>query len=221
MKLVWSPEELVEHWSVELEDRANIPDTAGEAGGLGFVAQLTFYRLWARFPDGRADFAPTVFAHLAEQLKISKATIASYDWSGRTGRRHRRLILELLGVLSFDATAQAAFQSWLLTELFPTEPGSAESEERIDQWFVQAKRERPGGYRLDRLIGSVRQSYDERVFQTVMDRLDEPMRHRLDALLEDSGDGSPLLDLHADPGRVGLESILQEIAKLERLRTSA
>jgi hypothetical protein len=73
MKLVWSPEELVEHWSVELEDRANIPDTGGEAGCLGFVAQLTFYRLWARFPDGRrrADFAPAVFAHIAEQLKIS------------------------------------------------------------------------------------------------------------------------------------------------------
>ena len=70
MKLVWSTEELIEHWSVEPEDRANIPDTAGEAGCLGFIAQLTFYRLWARFPDGRADFAATVFAHLTEQLNI-------------------------------------------------------------------------------------------------------------------------------------------------------
>jgi hypothetical protein len=81
MKLVWSPEELVEHWSVEPEVRANIPDTVGESGCLGFVAQLTFYRLWARFPDGRADFAPTVLSHLAEQLAISEVTIASYDWN--------------------------------------------------------------------------------------------------------------------------------------------
>jgi hypothetical protein len=95
------------------------------------------------------------------------------------------------------------------------------AEERIDQWFVEAKRERPGGYRLDRLIGSVRQNYDERVFQTVMDRIDEPMRRKLDALLEDSGDGSSLLGLRADPGRVGLESILDEIDKLERLRALA
>jgi hypothetical protein len=35
MKLVWSPEELVEHWSIEPEDRANIPDTVGEFGCLG------------------------------------------------------------------------------------------------------------------------------------------------------------------------------------------
>jgi hypothetical protein len=93
MKLVWSAEELVEHWSVEPKDWANIPDTAEEAGCLGFVAQLTFYRMWARFPDGRADFAPTVFAYLTEQLGISDATIEGYDWHGRTGRRHRRLIL--------------------------------------------------------------------------------------------------------------------------------
>jgi hypothetical protein len=32
MKLVWSPEELVEHWSVEPDDRAHIPDTVGESG---------------------------------------------------------------------------------------------------------------------------------------------------------------------------------------------
>ena len=82
MKLVWSPEELVEHWSVEPDDRANIPDTAGESGCLGFVAQLTFYRMWARFPDGCADFAPTVLSHLAEQLAISEATIASYEMLG-------------------------------------------------------------------------------------------------------------------------------------------
>jgi hypothetical protein len=62
MKLVWSAEELVEHWSVEPKDWANIPDTAEEAGCLGFVAQLTFYRMWARFPDGHLclQFMPEV-----------------------------------------------------------------------------------------------------------------------------------------------------------------
>jgi hypothetical protein len=36
MKLVWSPEDLIEHWSAWPKDWANIPDTAGEAGCLGF-----------------------------------------------------------------------------------------------------------------------------------------------------------------------------------------
>lgn len=70
----------------------------------------------------------------------------------------------------------------------------------------------------DRLTGSARRRHDDRIFQTVMDRLGEPTRCKLDALVEDSGDGSPVFGLRADPGRVGLESLLEEIDKLERRR---
>jgi hypothetical protein len=75
MKLVWSAEELVEHWSVESEDWAN-PDTAGEAGCLGFVAQLTFYRMWARFPDGRADFG--CWGAMEQKNRLSPAPAAPW-----------------------------------------------------------------------------------------------------------------------------------------------
>ena len=44
------------------------------------------------------------------------------------------------------------------------------------------------------------------------------MRERLDALLADDGEGTAFARLAADPGRVGLESLLAEIAKLELLR---
>ena len=47
------------------------------------------------------------------------------------------------------------------------------------------------------------------------------MRERLDALLADDGDGTAYARLAADPGRVGLESLLAEIAKLEQLRALA
>jgi TnpA family transposase len=48
--------------------------------------------------------------------------------------------------------------------------------------------------------------------------LDADMRGRLDALLADADEGTGFARLAADPGRVGLESLLAEIAKLERLR---
>ena len=44
------------------------------------------------------------------------------------------------------------------------------------------------------------------------------MRGRLDALLADADEGTGFARLAADPGRVSLESLLAEIAKLERLR---
>ena len=47
------------------------------------------------------------------------------------------------------------------------------------------------------------------------------MRDRLGALLGDEGGSTAYARLAADPGRVGLESLLAEIAKLERLRALA
>jgi hypothetical protein len=44
------------------------------------------------------------------------------------------------------------------------------------------------------------------------------MRERSDALLADADEGTGFARLAADPSRVGLESLLTEIAKLERLR---
>jgi hypothetical protein len=220
MKLTWSPEELIEHWSVEPEERAKVPTGTDAAGALGFIAQLTFCRMYARFPERRADFAPAVLTHLAAQIGVIEQDLTAYAWTGRTGRRHRRCILDSLGFSPFDATAKTAFRLWLTTELFPNEPNAAETEERIDRWFMTAKRERPGAYRLDRFIGAARRSYDEGIFQTVMERLAPQMRRNLDALLDDTDDGgTALLSLRGDPGPIGLESVLEEAKKLERLRS--
>ncbi len=57
--------------------------------------------------------------------------------------------------------------------------------------------------------------------QRVADRLDAGMRERLDALLADAGEGTGFAPVPADPGRVGLESLLAEIGKLELLRSLA
>ena len=64
-------------------------------------------------------------------------------------------------------------------------------------------------------------THDDAALQRVADRLDAGMRERLGALLADDGDGTAYARLAADPGRVGLESLLAEIAKLEQLRALA
>jgi hypothetical protein len=49
-------------------------------------------------------------------------------------------------------------------------------------------------------------------------RLDDTARERLDALLADDGTGTPYTRLSADPGKVGLDSLLAEIDKLALVR---
>lgn len=56
-------------------------------------------------------------ARLAAELGVGAEALEAYDWSGRTGRRHRRLILDHLAVTDFDDAAEARFRRWLADDL--------------------------------------------------------------------------------------------------------
>ena len=217
MKRQWTVEELVEQWSVMAGDR-DLLHRKETTGRLGLVAQLTFYRLYARFPGHRSEIAPAVIEHLAEQINVSLSTLDGYEWEGRTGRRHREAILEFLGVVAFDLVTEAEFRSWLTREALPKEPNVDVLDEWITAWLLRSKVERPGDYNLERVLRGARHAHDEAVFAAVLARLDSGMRDRLKTLLDDGDAGTPLNRLRADPGRVGLESVLAETEKLSILR---
>jgi hypothetical protein len=103
--------------------------------------------MWARFPDGRADYC----SHGVSPSRRATGHLGRDDRGVRLARsdrrRHRRLILELLEVLVFDAPAQVAFQSWLLAELFPngTRLGRIRRAHRQNMTNVFSKRRRSLG----------------------------------------------------------------------------
>ncbi len=217
MKRLWSTNELASRWTLSLDDLQLTVDHGDEAK-LGLMCQLALWREHARFPEVEADIAPAVVEHLARQVGVPAETIERYDFAGRSGRRHRRAVLAYLAVRDFDAQTEVAFRAWLLAECLPDEPAPQALEEMVSAWFAREKVLRPGGYRLDRIVRSARAAHDDAVLATVAARLDDGMRGRLDALLTDNGTGALYTRLSADPGKVGLESLLTEIDKLARLR---
>jgi TnpA family transposase len=218
MQQLWLPEELAERWSLGSEELALLPGKA-DAGKLGFAIQLAFYKQYARFPEDESDLAPAVIAHLADQVGVSAVPLDGYEWAGRTGRRHRQQALDFLAVIPFEGAAEAAFRAWLAEEALPGEPNPAALEEQIGAWFARNRVTRPGGYRLDRLVASARAAHEERALRTVAMHLDAEARRRLEKLLADDGNGAAFSRLRADPGRVGLESLLAEIDKLDIVRS--
>ena len=164
-----------------------------------------------------SEFAPAVVRNLAAQIGVGVEVLENYEWTGRTGRRHRRLVLDRLAVTSFDKRAEARLRTWLSDELL-REPTPSTLEGVVNAWFACERVSRPGGYRLDRILRSARAAHDDAALQRVANRLDTGMRERLDALLADDDGETGFARLAADPGRVSLESLLTEIAKLERLR---
>src|SRR5215217_6675655 len=218
MRWSWSTEELVERWSLSSEERGPLPAKI-DAGRLGFAAQLVFHRAYGRFPDDEADLAPAVIGHLAAEVGAAADALENYDWGGRTSRRHRRTILGMMAVRTFDGAAEAEFRRWFAEDALPDEPAPLALEERIGAWFARAKVTRPGAHRLDRIVRSVRAVHDDRAFRAVVDRLDDGTRCRLDALLADDGSGAAFSRLQSDPGRIGLEGLLAEIGKLDLVRS--
>jgi TnpA family transposase len=217
MQSLWSTEAVGEDWTLGAQDLAWLSGLA-DAGKLGLAVQFMYWRRNGRFPDDEADLAPAVVRHLAARIGVGVEVLEDYEWTGRTGRRHRRLVLDRLAVASFDELAEARLRVWLSDELLPREPTPPALESEVNAWFAHERVGRPGGYRLDRILRSARAAHDDAALQRVADRLDAGMRERLDALLADVDEGTGFARLATDPGRVSLESMLAEIAKLERLR---
>ena len=220
LRRLWSTDELAERWSLELGDEGllfGLPDV----GRLGLVAQLAFWRCHGAFPDEEAELAPAVIAHLAREIGVRVDVLDGYDWTGRTGRRHRRTILDHLAVVSFDASAEADLRTWLLDDALPGEPSATVLDEEIGAWFARHRVVRPKAWRLDRIVRSARATHDNAALDRVARRLDPETCERLDGLLADDGDGASFTRLSGDPGRVGLESLMRELGKLERVRALA
>lgn len=158
------------------------------------------------------DVAPAVITHLAAQIGVSVEALDGYAWVGRSGRRHRVAIIDHLAVAAFDEAAEGQFRHWLADDVLPREFGPSVLDEELSGWFARSRVTRPGAYRLGRIMRSAQAAYDDAALRRVAERLNIGMRERLGALLADDGDGTAYARLAADPGRVGLESLLAEIA---------
>ncbi len=166
MQRLWSGAELGEHWTLRADD-LGLPAASPAGGRLGLAAQLAHWRQNGRYPDDEADLAPAVVGHLATQVDVHADVLEGYEGTDRTGRRHRRLVLDHLAVAAFDDAAEAKFRSWLSNELLPREPAPPVFEGEVSGWFARERISRPGGYGLDRILRSASAAHDDAALQRV------------------------------------------------------
>ncbi|EKA4258483.1 DUF4158 domain-containing protein, partial [Escherichia coli] len=118
MKRIWDIDELAEHWSLRF-DETRLLKTKPARNHLPFAVQLKFYQNTGRFPSTINEIPETPLHYLADQQEADVFSIQDYEWSGRTGARHRREILNFLGIRRVSATDKHAFSDWLINTLYP------------------------------------------------------------------------------------------------------
>lgn len=225
MKQNWTAAELAVSWTL-LPQELTAVRAKSTRWRLGFALQWKFFELEHRFPEERAELPDAVVLHVAAQLGAHRRHFDDYLLDSRTSREHRSEIRVLCGGWR-PATVEdgEALIQWLLDEGLD-KTAAADLESVALQWFRQRRIEAPTPGRLDRLCRSAVAQHEERFFTSSAARLSDQTRQAMDRLLESSADTAaspeegkePAVDfnaLKADPGRVGLESVLTEVAKLK------
>ncbi len=159
---------------------------------------------------------------LAAQVGVDAALFAQYLWEGRTIEAHRAQIREMTRLRECRRIDEDALLDWLCAEVLAHEQHPDRLRELIRAECRTRRIEAPDD--IAALIERGLLAYEAQIYTVIAARLTPEMQQRLDALLvaesEASGEEEelPLTLLRLDPGPVGVESALTEIAKLRSLR---
>ena len=94
MKRKWENYELIEHWTIDTEERELIRKKKG-ANRLGFALLLKFFYLKGRFPEKKNEIPRVVQAFVAEQLGLPADLYQEYGSVARNIERSKPPLLYL------------------------------------------------------------------------------------------------------------------------------
>ncbi len=179
------------------------------------------------FPGHAGEVPAAVVEYVAQQVGVSQKLWPEYPWQGRTIEYHRAQIRSLLGFREPTVADGTALTAWLTEQVGACDRHLERLKMALLEQCRSQKIEPPAPDRLERMVRSAIRTYDEKLCETVCQRVTPETCTRLRALLLPSRVAleteAPLVpavlqELRADPGPASLETVQQELDKLDRVR---
>jgi hypothetical protein len=148
--------------------------------------------------------------YVAGQVKVDPVLFAEYRWSGSTIEYHRKQVRKVLGFREPTRADEEVLAEEICPKVFTDEGLRAALLRRCRTLKIEP----PG--RLDRIAGSGRARFERKFCLHVLNGLSADSARSLWELA--TGEDGFLLELKSDQGRLGLETLLEEIVKLRRAR---
>jgi TnpA family transposase len=231
MKRTWTPDELIEQWTLQPNERELIEYKIG-ANRLGFALLLKSFQIDGRFPRQKHDVPIAAIAFVAEQVDVPIDLYPAYDWFGRTIKQHRADIRAFLGVRESTVRDAKTVVAWLVEHALPHDHQIEHLKVTAYARFQELQLEPPTPDRMERLVRSALRTYEQQFCAAIHAKLTPETLLQMNALLrtttqadqetESDDDGafvrSAFHELKRDPGPLSLESVLTEMSKLTRIR---
>ena len=229
MKKDWCPDELARHWSLSTDERELLGNKSG-ATRLNFAILLKAFQLNGRFPERQDEIADGIVAIVAKQVGAMPEIYFEEDWSERTQRLQRAQVRDHCGFHAFHAEDEDALVQWLSERVVSPNP-DAEALKAAAYGHLRSQRlEPPGPDRLSRLLSAAVDRRKKQLVTHTAAQLSPATRTALDALVqteasESKTDQLPLFPVRSElaavrdgAGAVKVETVLEEIDKLKKLR---
>lgn len=224
MKRKWENHELVEHWSIDEEDRLLVMSKRG-VNRLGFALLLKFFQLKGRFPETQSEIPRVVRAFVAEQLSVDEGDYSQYNWEGRGIKRHRVEIRQHYGFRRTGTKDLDSLRQWLIDEIVPLGLDDRRVKALLYEELRARKFEPPTYAQIERLLNSAHYQFEIQLCDSIAEQLSADCRQALDKLTGPQSDSwildpdeIPLNQLKQEAGGAGLKSLKAELSKLETIR---
>jgi TnpA family transposase len=228
MKRTWSEPDLEEFWTLSPEELALVTDKPPPRR-LGLAMQLKFLQFDGQFPSSRHDVPAAAVRHLADQLDVHPKHVANYDMEGRSAQRDRVAIRQFLNYREANESDNRRLVAWLCDDILPRAPDTQYLDDLAIGWLKEQRVEAPAAAYRQRLIRSAISRFEDQLYETIMSRLSEASKQQMNRLLEVDAEvinlpgteetrrAATLNDLKSDPRRPSLDSMFDEVAKLQRI----
>jgi hypothetical protein len=152
---------------------------------------------------------------VAELVKVDPTEFAKYSFDNRTAKYHRAQVREALGFRPATVEDELRWAAWLATDQCPVEQDRGRLEAALRRRCRSEGVEPPTEGQIERVVISALFRHETAFAAEIMRRLGPRVCAALQTLLESEG---LLAEVKADPGPLGLDTLMDEVAKLTTVR---
>lgn len=175
--------ELERYFFLDDADREAVQAKRRAHNRLGFAVQLSSVRFLGRFMPDPRQVPAEVAEYLAGQLEIEDVScLKLYGERDGTARTHAGEIQEAGGWRDF-AEVREELVGWLDARAWTTGDGPKALFDAAAGWLRESRVLLPGASRLARLVGTVREAANQRLWDTLYGMMSTGQRAVLDSLL--------------------------------------